>query len=251
MLLNSETAEVCGIHAGDGYLRNDGRRRELDISGNVEEQTYYDNHVIPLFEKVFNIQIKGRFFPHRNTYGFVVRNPEVILLVHELGFPYGNKSTIVGVPDFILGDKSLEKGFLRGYFDTDGCLTFQKQYGNYTEFKRTRHFYPRLMFSTVSNHLANNLKEIFEDLEFDFIYYRRRPKKQTENLKYVFALHGIKNLKKWLDIIGIGNRTKYSRFLIWKKYGFCPAKTTYTERLKMLEGLLNPNVFYGPMVQLG
>ncbi|MDP2906846.1 MAG: hypothetical protein Q8O03_02800 [Nanoarchaeota archaeon] len=50
MLLNSETAEICGIHAGDGYLRNDGRRRELDISGNVEEQTYYDNHVIPLFE---------------------------------------------------------------------------------------------------------------------------------------------------------------------------------------------------------
>lgn len=251
MLLNSETAEVCGIHAGDGYLRNDGRRRELDISGNVEEQTYYDNHVIPLFERVFNIKIRGRFFPYRNTYGFVVRIPEIIILVHELGFPYGSKSTIVSVPDFILGDKPLEKGFLRGYFDTDGCLTFQKQYGNYTLFKRTRHHYPRLMFSTVSNRLANGLKEILEDLKFDFTFCKWKPKKQTESLKYGIVLNGIKNLEKWLNIIGMGNHTKYSRFLIWKKYGFCPTNTTYTERLKILKGLINPNTFYGPMVQPG
>jgi len=164
MLLNSDTAEVCGIHAGDGYLRNDGRRREFDISGNIEEQTYYDKHVIPLFERVFNIKIKGRFFPHRNTYGFVVRIPEIIMLVHDLGFPYGNKSTIVSIPNFIFGDKSLEKGFLRGYFDTDGCLTFQKKYGGRgPPFERTKHHvYPRIMFSTVSNNLANGLKRFLK-----------------------------------------------------------------------------------------
>ena len=64
-------------------------------------------------------------------------------------------------------------------------------------------------------------------------------------------LNGIKNLEKWLNTIGIGNPTKYSRFLIWKKYGFCPPNTMYTERLKILKGLINPNKFYGPMVQPG
>jgi len=72
--ISPELAEVCGIHAGDGYLRNDGKRKEWDISGNVEEKEYYDNHVIPLFNKTFSLNIKGRFFPHRNTYGFVIRD---------------------------------------------------------------------------------------------------------------------------------------------------------------------------------
>ena len=48
-------AEICGIHAGDGYLRGgEGNSRwELDISGSVEEKEYYDLHVKRLFEKVF------------------------------------------------------------------------------------------------------------------------------------------------------------------------------------------------------
>lgn len=49
--INIELAEICGIHVGDGYLRNDGRRREFDISGSIEEKEYYDWHVIPLFKK--------------------------------------------------------------------------------------------------------------------------------------------------------------------------------------------------------
>lgn len=67
-----ELAEVCGIHAGDGYLRNKNYNRELDISGSFEEQVYYDEHVIPLFSKVFGIDITGRAFPSRGTYGFII-----------------------------------------------------------------------------------------------------------------------------------------------------------------------------------
>lgn len=62
-------AEIAGIHAGDGYLRNDGMRREWDIRGSVDEKEYYDKHVIPLFNHVFDLDIKGRFFLPRNTYG--------------------------------------------------------------------------------------------------------------------------------------------------------------------------------------
>ena len=99
-----EIAEICGIHAGDGYLRNDGKRRELDISGNIEEKEYYDKHIIPLFNKFFNIQSKGRYFPYRNTYGFVIRDIKIIEFMNKLGFPYGAKSLKVKVPSFILED---------------------------------------------------------------------------------------------------------------------------------------------------
>ena len=245
MILNRELAEICGIHAGDGYLRNDGKRKELDISGNYEEKEYYDFHVIPLFNKFFKVQTKGKYFPHRNTYGFVIRNPNIIKFMHKLGFPYGNKSLNLKLPSFILENQSFKLRFLRGYFDTDGHLGFAKKYGqSYAKFKRTRHCYPRLMFSTVSKPLANNLKKIFNELNFNYVHFHYMPKKSTENLRYRFDINGVSNLKKWIHSIGIKNPTKYSRFLIWKKHGFCPTNITYPQRLNILKGLLDPNTLY-------
>lgn len=61
--MSPELAEICGIHAGDGYLRFRERNKgEVDISGHIEEKGYYDDHVILLFNKVFGLNIKGRFF---------------------------------------------------------------------------------------------------------------------------------------------------------------------------------------------
>ena len=238
-------AELCGIHAGDGYLRNDGHRKELDISGSYEEKEYYDDHVIPLFNKVFDIDIKGRFFPSRHTYGFVIRKPQIIEYFHELGFPYGKKSLIVRVPDFILKDLSLAKNFLRGHFDTDGCIIFGKRFGsNYSEFSRTRHYYPRILITTVSPNLADDLKKVLSDLKINAKCYTSPPRVENEHIRYNLNINGIKEINKWLDLIGIANPVQYSRYLIWKKHGFCPPSTTYTQRLKIIEGSLNPNLLY-------
>jgi len=133
--IDNSIAEICGIHAGDGYLRNDGRRAEWDISGSIDETGYYNKQIIPLFNSAFNLEIKGRFFPGRNTYGFVIRDKKIIRFAHEvLGFPYGNKSLKVEVPKFILENKKLIPSFLRGYFDTDGHFGCSKKYGKYIEF---------------------------------------------------------------------------------------------------------------------
>ena len=100
-------AEICGIHAGDGYLRSKNYHNELDISGSLEEKEYYDYHVSSLFKDVFNININNRHFQSRNTYGFVIRDKEIIRFMHSLGFPYGKKTLTVKIPDFILNNKKL------------------------------------------------------------------------------------------------------------------------------------------------
>ena len=52
MEITPDLAEVCGIHAGDGYMRLRGNNKgEVDISGHLEEKDYYDEYVIPLFNE--------------------------------------------------------------------------------------------------------------------------------------------------------------------------------------------------------
>ena len=81
---------------------------EVDISGSLEEKDYYDNYVVPLFNKFFDLQLNGRSFS-RGSYGFVTYNKNVRDILIGLGFPKGKKSKIVKVPDLVLnsGDCNL------------------------------------------------------------------------------------------------------------------------------------------------
>jgi hypothetical protein len=246
--ITSEIAEICGIHAGDGYLRNDGKRVELEISGNMEEKEYYDSHVIPLFNKIFNINLIGRFFPSKNTYGFVIRDKKVIKFIHDLGFPYGAKSLTVKIPLLILKskNKNIYSGFLRGLFDTDGSLHFHNRpSGKYVSFKKTYHYYPRISLTTVSFSLHKDTIKILKFLDFNsFNVTKYKPKTPMENLKYVITVYGNTNLEKWMDIVRPKNNVKISRYLIWKKFGFCPPRLCQTNRIEILKNKKDPFLFY-------
>ena len=243
-------AEASGIHAGDGYLRNDGKRKELDISGGVEEKDYYNNYVVPLFNNIFKVSINPRFFPSRNTYGFVIRDSLIIKVFHDkFGFPYGKKSLTVKPPHFVWSNLSFMRAFLRGYFDTDGNLYFGRKIYNTSKFQKTRHYYPVISFGTVSYDLHFYLKIMLKKLGFKFHCSSYKPKEEKRNFVYTLSLEGVTNLLKWIDLIGINNPVKYSRYVVWGIYGFSPPRTTYAQRLKMIEGSLDPSGFYrGPVV---
>ena len=44
--------------------------------------------------------------------------------------------------------------------------------------------------------------------------------------------------------IGFNNYAKYSKYEVWKKFGFCPPYTTLKQRKKILNGELDPYSFY-------
>lgn len=245
-----DLAEICGIHAGDGYLRNDSRRHELDVSGGFEEKEYYDYHVVPLFEKVFGLKIQGRYFESRRTYGFVIRDRKVVNFMLSLGFPNGYKTLTVKAPDFIMQSRNLDiiYRFIRGLFDTDGCLNFCKKAGsNYLKLEKERHCYPRIQFSSCSNFLIMDLVSLLKKTGFTFRQTIENRNKLNRNTRYLVWLYGYHNLENWMYNIGIKNTSKFSRFLVWKKFNFCPSNTTFEQRKQMLNNELDPNLFYkGP-----
>ncbi|MBN2067284.1 MAG: hypothetical protein JW744_02355 [Candidatus Diapherotrites archaeon] len=244
--MNPDLAEVCGIHAGDGYLRNDGRRRELDISGGFEEKDYYDNHIVPLFERVFNIKIKPRFFSHRNTYGFVIRDKSAIEFMHSLGFPYGKKTLTVSVPEQVLQSRDLDiiYRFIRGMFDTDGSLSFRKRGGSgYSKSYLKRHTYPIISLGVCSKNLWEGTCRLLMKTGFQFTVSYQQPN-DNNHQKYKIELRGDANVINWINLIDFKNPIKFNRFLIWKKFGFMPPELTYKQQNKILGGGINPNAYY-------
>jgi len=242
--LTPSLAEICGIHAGDGYMRIRERNKgEVDISGNLEEQEYYDSHVIPLFNKVFNLQIRGKIFS-RGTYGFVTYQRKVRELFLKLGFPSGKKSLVVRVPKEILKSNNLVfyARFLRGLLDTDGHIGFKKRTsGKYCKFKLNNHYYPVIFLATISYELMKEVSYMLKYLGIKHVTYNYIPKKDNEHILYRIILNGVERLEKWIELIGSKNPVKYSRYLIWKKFGFCPTYTSLQQRKDILSGKLDIN----------
>lgn len=238
--ISREFAEICGIHAGDGYMRCRERNKgEVQICGSLEEKDYYDNHVIPLFNNFFNLNIKGKIFSSK-TYGFICYEKVIRDLLLMAGFPAGKKSLSVEVPAIILNSKNREFfcGFLRGIFDTDGNLSFRKSYAGINKFNRKYNHYPTIKITTVSKLLAEGIIKMLNELDFIFLYYNRDPKKESESRKYIISISGIDGLEKWMQLVGIKNKVSLTRYLIWKRFGFCPTNTN----LKQREGILNGEI---------
>ena len=52
-------------------------------------------------------------------------------------------------------------------------------------------------------------------------------------------ISGKENLKKWMKFIGFSNEKHLTKYLIWKKFGFCPPNTTLKQRLLILNDKMN------------
>lgn len=243
---NLVLAEACGIHIGDGYARSDEQnRRELDISGSMKEKEYYDAHVSKIFGEILDAEINCREFQNRGTYGFCVYGKEPVqLFIKELGFPNGKKENIE-IPDFIKkGSKEVKFSFLRGLYDTDGYLGFYRRHGNYSEWKKTYHYYPRITLTNTDKKLIKQVKNILDNLEIEFYSRETQNNKDKQKNKAYVTTAGESRLIDFMDKIGFKNSVKLTRYKVWKKYGFCPTKTSLKERYKMLSGDLDPKAYY-------
>ena len=180
-----------------------------------------------MINNVFSLDLKGRFF-HKGNYGFVCYKKELRDFLFGVGFPSGKKSQYVCIPDVILNSKNskMHCAFLRGLFDTDGNLSFRKSHAGINKFNKNYNHYPTIKLTTISKTLAEGIIKILHEIDILFNYHIRDSKKLNESRKYIITISGIDGLGKWMDLIGMKNRVKLSRYLIWKKFGYCPSNTT-------------------------
>jgi len=215
-------AELYGILVGDGYLHKNNH--SIIIVCSSEEAYYLKNRVMPFFENVFDK--KPYFAPRkdRNAYYVQVNSKHIVdFFTTTFTMTRGEKSNY-RISKNILKNKNLMPHFLRGFFDTDGCIKFSKQ-------AKKINYYPRIQFYFKSGPLSGDLEYILSKLRFNYSSYED----DRFGGLHAIQISGRENLERWMKIVGSANLVHITKMLQWKKDGFVAPKTKLEERIKYLD----------------
>lgn len=216
-----ELAEFFGIISGDGHLFDKGRVHRIAITLNLTEDFKYVNYVIDLIKKLFNVKSSLQKRESEHTYNVIVHSKVISKFISSLGFPNGKKKNKLRIPVWVCKNKDFIYLFLRGLIDTDGSLFFAKR-GTY---KLNQYPVIELKFSDEQfvNDISNALKKI--DIEHIII---------NHDNDYKIQINGKYKIEKWAEKIGFKNFNLITRYIMWKRFGYCPPKTNLKERIEIL-----------------
>jgi len=202
--ITEDLAYLCGIFAGDGSIGYRRKKNEysLKVVGNPKDEMEFYHQVIgPKFEKVFGILPRMKFHDSKTTFGFSIYSKTIYnYLVNKVGLPSGVKYYSLEIPRIFLNDRRLIIAFIRGVFDTDGCISFKKGDKDYPN-------YPVINLTSKSadfiKQISNELNNI--GLKYSVSYnYNQRDLRIERGFTTVsrIDIHGHKNLEIWMDKIG-------------------------------------------------
>jgi len=207
--MDSLLAEETGLHLGDGSMNYYGGRGFYQLRGHIsDDRPHYEIRIKPLYKKLFNIDVSLRAMPSSGVYGFQIWSNDLVNYKSQvLNLPLGKKWDFT-IPKEIFNDDKLSKNFLRGYYDTDGCL--------YLETKRGK-LYPRVEFSSISETFTKQLTVILTRLGFKFYYYKLDRKNLGWEDIYRIIIRGKPMAWKWFTEINPKNPKHIKKFDLIKK----------------------------------
>ena len=213
-----EIAELLGAHSGDGTLYWTTWSIVWELRGELTEKGYYFNNICPLIKSIFDIEIKSKFRSGgaNGVWGVQTSKKEITNFFLQYGFTPGTKTYTVTVPDYIFSSSiEIKRAFVRGLFDTDGCLRFGRIN------KDTLHTYPRIEFGFASVDLRDSLNLLLRELGFRLFIWDDRTYSKL-------CVSGEKMLVKWIDEIKPKNPKHLKKYEFWKENGFYKPKNKHT-----------------------
>jgi intein/homing endonuclease len=245
-ILNASLAEDIGIQIGDGSVPMQIDKKGIQhyviaCYGNItEDRQYLRNFVIPLKKKLFNINLNLKDHPAAGTCYIKFESKAVFSFYEKIIILNIGKKNEIVIPKIILqAPLKIQLACIRGIADTDFSLSFKKNTKGF-------HNDPCISLGCSSKQLVLQIARILKkikittSLTLDNEEYDERTKK-TYVRNYLY-INGKKNLGKWMSSIAFHNSVQTSRYLVWKRFGFCPPKTTLKQRISILKGEITPEI---------
>jgi len=235
MKIDGDMAEILGMHIGDGCISVTERYKEYYLGGDlIEEREYHDKWVGPLFNKKVMIPLYGKkvFYkehPKVGIYGFHIFDEKIVNFFRNLGIDSGSKINIK-IPKEILNNSKLSKRFLRGLFDTDGTIYFDKN----RSCKFPINNQPTIKLGSVSKVLIAQVSESLKRLGLNPRIKKPYRGKKDKNKVHSLLIYRRKDILYFIEKIGFKNPKHYTKWLVFKKFGFCPPYTKIAQRKEIL-----------------
>jgi len=219
-----ELAEFFGIMLGDGclgiYKSTSGGvvrlQHRVKITMNSEDDMRYaQTTVIPLIRNLFSVRPLLRKRNEENTIDILVFGKEIVNALKRIGLRLSPKRDRAMIASWIFS-YGFELYTLRGLFDTDGCVVFDKQHRNVP-------YYPRLELKVSSTHLRDQIAEILRDHGF-----RYSTSMKTGSNTFKFQINGAVFFKKWAIEIGFNNPKHTAKYMFWSEHGYFLKPTFYS-----------------------
>jgi hypothetical protein len=236
MKIDEDIAEIIGMHIGDGCISVNKRYSEYYLGGDlIEEREYHDKWVTPLFNKkimipLYNKKVNYKEHPKVGIYGFHIFDKKIVELFKSFGITSGSKINI-RIPLKIRKNKGLYKRFLRGLFDTDGTIYFNKN----TSKKKPINNQPVIKLGTVSKELCLQILDLLKKEGLHPRLKKPYKGKKDKNKVYTVVIYRRGDINFFINNIGFKNPKHYTKWRIYKKFGFCPSKTTIKKRYEILK----------------
>ncbi|MFH1307506.1 MAG: hypothetical protein ABIH72_01500 [archaeon] len=203
--------EFYGALLGDGWLSslsyNYKSKKNLwwvGISGHSKLDKEYLMFIKKIAEKLFNRKIIIKYKKNSQGMEILFSHKHLILFFNkELGFPVGKKFNLK-INKKIPKEWDRIKYVIRGIFDTDGCLYFDK-----TPVGRP---YPCLSIQMKAPVLIKQLYYLLTNNNFKVTYKICKNSKEGQSR---ITLKGSKQLNKWMNEIGSSNSKHFLKYKNW------------------------------------
>jgi hypothetical protein len=188
MQLNRNLSELIGAIIGNGNIY-DGKTKYVEITGNsIQDRAYFNGRLNSIISS--ELGYNPRMYIKCNAIRLRINKRSFVRDLKDVGMPTGKwKSLIVKIPYIIAKRWDLAKTCIRGIFDTDGSVYFDKRH-IYTE------PYPRMDL-----HL-NNLGLIYQIYNL-LIAHGFNPKVSIK--KGSLYLNGVNEIVHYLNTINFSN----------------------------------------------
>lgn len=116
---SEKLAELMGILFGDGHLS----KYQVSITTSSVTDKEHALFIQKLIEQIFHDKPSVKTRKDERSITVLLSSKIAAGYLHELGMPRGNKiANNLSAPGWIKNNKKYQKAFIRGLFDTDGCI---------------------------------------------------------------------------------------------------------------------------------
>ncbi|MFZ3043911.1 MAG: LAGLIDADG family homing endonuclease [Minisyncoccia bacterium] len=202
---SARLAELIGILMGDGHVG----LYQTSVVTNSETDFQHALFVKTLFEDLFKIQVSLSTQRDKKACVITVSSKSVCRFFVSQGIPQGNKIALgMHIPDWIQEKLLYRKAFIRGLFDTDGCVYLDT------------HHYRQKTYENLGMAFANQSLPLLSFFKDSLELFGLHPTQKTE---FRVFLRRKEDIRHYFDLVGSSNQKHLGKicryFLVSKKGG--------------------------------